>query len=187
MRSFNLQLLAAVSFALDYRDGGSRWDDNNCKYGKQQSPIDIHMVSKNENLDLYLNQGYNYYSEGSGKTIYIEEGWDESFVLGPVKGDEIVPGTKKASTVGPSGETHEWVPYFMVFKAPSEHTFEGRQTDLELQFYHRTPEGMYITEERNDWDGRRLDGMLMATSIFFDRLHGGNEDHPFIESLELDS
>ena len=44
---------------------------------------------------------------------------------------------------------------------------------------------MFITEERNDWDGRRVDGMLMATSVFFDRLHGGNEDHPFIESLEL--
>ena len=27
----------------------------------------------------------------------------------------------------------------------------------------------------------------MGTSIFFDRLHGGNEDNEFIESLELDS
>ena len=71
----------------------------------------------------------------------------------------------------------------MVFRAPSEHTFEGKQTDLEIQFYHRTPEGF----ERNYWDGRRLDGLLMGTSIFFDRLHGGNEDNEFIESLELDS
>lgn len=107
--------------------------------------------------------------------------------MSPVNGTEIVPGTKKATTVRPGDDTREWVPYFMLFKAPSEHTFEGRHTDLELQIYHRTPEGLYETEERNDWDGRRLDGMLMATSIFFDRLHGGNEDNQFIESLELDS
>jgi hypothetical protein len=71
----------------------------------------------------------------------------------------------------------------MVFKAPSEHTFEGKHTDLEIQFYHSTPEGF----NENFWDGRRLDGLLMGTSIFFDRLHGGNEDNQFIESLELDS
>ena len=75
----------------------------------------------------------------------------------------------------------------MVFKAPSEHTFEGRHTDLELQIYHFSEEGMFINEERNDWDGRRLDGKLMAISVFFDRFHGGNEDNPFIASLELDS
>lgn len=121
--------------------------------------------------------------------MYIDRGLN-SYVLNPVNGDEIVPGTKKASTVQPDGELHEWVPYEMYFRAPSEHTFEGRHTDLELQFYHRTPEGIIrsgTTSGRNDWDGRRLDGKLMATSIFFDRLHGGNEDNPFIESLELDS
>ena len=75
----------------------------------------------------------------------------------------------------------------MYFRAPSEHTFEGRHTDLELQFYHRTPEGLIRTDERNDWDGRRLDGKAMVISIFFDRLHGGNQDNPFIESLELDN
>ena len=109
--------------------------------------------------------------------MYMETDWEDSFVLGPVNGDEIVPGTKRATTVQPNGETNEWIPYFMVFKAPSEHTFDGRQTDLELQFYHRTPEGVFLTEERNDWNGRRLDGKLMAVSIFFDRLHGGNEDN----------
>ena len=123
--------------------------------------------------------------------MYIDDHL-ESFVLNPVNGDEIVPGTKKASTVQPDGELHEWVPYEMYFRAPSEHTFEGRHTDLELQFYHRTPEGIIKGDadgstQRNDWDGRRLDGKLMAVSIFFDRLHGGNEDNEFIESLELSS
>ena len=78
MRSFNFQLLAAVSFALDFYDGGSRWDGN-CRYGKQQSPIDIHMVTKNENLDLYLNQGYNYYDPNFGRSPRIERRWTDSF------------------------------------------------------------------------------------------------------------
>ena len=90
------------------------------------------MVTKNENLDLYLNQGYNYYNPDFGRSPWHEKGWDDSIVLVQVDGAEAVPGTKRATTVQPDGETHEWIPYFTVFKAPSEHTFEGRHTDLEM-------------------------------------------------------
>ena len=70
MLSLHLQLLTAVSVALDYHNGGERWDGK-CRYGKQQSPIDVHMVTKNDALDLYLNQGYNYYSKsGEDRLIY---------------------------------------------------------------------------------------------------------------------
>ena len=90
------------------------------------------MVTKNENLDLYLNQGYDYVNPDIGRSPYIERGWDDAFALIHVGGEEIVPGTKRATTVQPDGETHEWIPWFTVFKAPSEHTFEGRHTDLEM-------------------------------------------------------
>ena len=33
----------------------------------------------------------------------------------------------------------------------------------------------------------RLDGVVNVISVFFDRLHGGNEDNPFIETLNWDS
>ena len=55
--------------------------------------------------------------------------------------------------------------------------------DLEMGFIHRTPEG--ITEEEA-FNGQRLDGKIMIMSVFFDRLHGGNEDNKFLETLEFD-
>ena len=55
--------------------------------------------------------------------------------------------------------------------------------DLEMGFIHRTPEGISLEEAFN---GQRLDGKLMIMSVFFDRLHGGNEDNPFLETLEFD-
>ena len=71
----------------------------------------------------------------------------------------------------------------MVFRAPSEHTFEGRHMDLELQFAHRNPEDF---NPETDLDGRGLHGKAMILSVFFDRLHGGNEDNSFIESIAWD-
>ena len=50
----------------------------------------------------------------------------------PVQIDEIVPGTKRAQTVDHNGEASEWIPWSFAFRAPSEHTFEGRQMDMEL-------------------------------------------------------
>ena len=71
----------------------------------------------------------------------------------------------------------------MAFRAPSEHTFEGRQMDLELQFAHRNPEDF---NHETDLDGRGLHGKAMILSVFFDRLHGGNEENSFIESIAWD-
>ena len=77
MRSFCFQLYAAVSFAVDYTR--QDWNEGSCKHGKQQSPIDINMVTKNANLDLYLNQGYDYYNPDSGRTMEIDG--DDTFLL----------------------------------------------------------------------------------------------------------
>ena len=55
------------------------------------------MVTKNANLDLYLNQGYDYYNPDSGRTMRLDE--NEAFTLKPVNFDETVPGTKRAQTV----------------------------------------------------------------------------------------
>ena len=99
MRSFYLQILTAVSFAHDYHDGGSRWDGK-CRYGKQQSPIDVHMVTKNEALDIHLNQGYNYYSSAGEIRLAFQNDrmfWD-SFIYTQIEIDEIVPGTKRVQT-----------------------------------------------------------------------------------------
>ena len=142
------------------------------------------MVTKNANLDLYLNQGYDYYNLDSGRTMRISHNSYKSFVLEPVNLDETVPGTKRAQTVQTNGEVNEWVPARMLFRAPSEHTFEGRHMDLELQLIHRSDEP--ITDEESFLD-KRVDGRLMVTSVFFDRLHGGNQQNPFLESLDLDS
>ena len=112
----------------------------------------------------------------------IDDQWD-SFGFMQVDVTDTVPGTKKVQTYQANGESTEWVPYMMLFRAPSEHTFEGRHMDIELQFVHRHPEDFNV---QTDLDGRGLHGKGMILSVFFDRLHGGNEDNAFIESLAWD-
>jgi hypothetical protein len=73
----------------------------------------------------------------------------------------------------------------MVIRAPSEHTFDGKHMDVEMQFYVRRPEPILDVKEM--LRAGSLYGNIMAVSVFFDRLHGGNEDNPFIETLNWDS
>jgi hypothetical protein len=72
----------------------------------------------------------------------------------------------------------------MLVRAPSEHTFEGRHMDVEIQFFQRRPEP--ISDYKKVLEGR-LDGVFNVISVFFDRLHGGNEHNPFIDTLNWDS
>ena len=100
------------------------------------------MVTKNDALDIFLNQGYNYYSKAGDLRLaytYENDFW-ESLTFTQVDIEDTVPGTKRVQTNQINGDSTEWVPYLMVFRAPSEHTFEGRHMDLELQFTHRNPE-----------------------------------------------
>lgn len=56
------------------------------------------------------------------------------------------------------------------FHSPSEHTFDGRHYDLEMHVVHKR-------------HGVKEGGAVLA--IFFDRLKGGDEFNPFIDSLNL--
>ena len=73
MRGFHLQLLIAVATAQrNYDWGGSDWGEDKCRNGKQQSPVDVHHVTKSQNLEIHLDQGYNYYNSTTGRTTYNE-------------------------------------------------------------------------------------------------------------------
>lgn len=58
----------------------------------------------------------------------------------------------------------------MHFHAPSEHTFNGKNYDLELHMVHKE----YNTDN------------LSVLAIYFDVAAGGDMDNPFIASLKFD-
>lgn len=67
------------------------------------------------------------------------------------------------------GEKHFFNIEEIVFHAPSEHTFDGENYDLEMQIIHED----FENEE------------LAIVSVFFDVEKGGEEENSFIDELEL--
>ena len=63
-------------------------------------------------------------------------------------------------------------PLELQFRAPSEHTVDGTQYDVELQIIH----------QYKGTNGQ----MGAAIGIFFDREAGGNRDNPFIHQMSID-
>lgn len=73
------------------------------------------------------------------------------------------------------GSVTEWKPLQFHFHAPSEHAIGGQLFDLEIHFVH-LPEG------GPDPEGQ---GFAAVLGVIFDRLAGGDECNPFLDSLRF--
>ena len=166
MRSFFISTIAAIALAgkgVDYRQNGADWPGL-CQTGKEQSPIDVQWVVNQPKMMIGL-EGYSNFHTGVlsdlGGTLQfntLAEDRDATMTL--LRAD---------------GSTTEWKPLQFHFHAPSEHAIGGQLFDLEIHFVH-LPEG------GPDPDGQ---GFAAVLGVIFDRLAGGDECNPFLDSLNF--
>ena len=166
MRSFFISTIAATAFAgkgVDYRQNGADWPGL-CQTGKEQSPIDIQWVVNAPKMNIGLS-GYQNFETG----VMTDLGATLQF--------NTLAENKEATMtlMRADGETTEWKPLQFHFHAPSEHAIGGQLFDLEVHFVH-LPEG------GPDPDGQ---GFAAVLGVIFDRLAGGDECNPFIDSLKF--
>ena len=144
------------------------------------------MVTKNDNVNIYLQDAYGkYYGELDGYEKNLSRTMrdvTDSFLLYHVPWE--IENPKKMRTVDHEGIDHEWVPVYFTFRAPSEHTFDGKHMDLELQFLHRNILKNDF-QEIIDPSKTRIDDSIMILSMFFDREAGGEETNQIIENLQF--
>ena len=166
MRSFFISTIAAIALAgkgVDYRQNGADWPGL-CQTGKEQSPIDVQWVVNQPKMMIGL-EGYTNFDTGIisdlGATLQFNTlAEDKDAVMTLLRAD---------------GSTTEWKPLQFHFHAPSEHAIGGQLFDLEIHFVH-LPEG------GPDPDGQ---GFAAVLGVIFDRLAGGDECNPFIDSLNF--
>ncbi|CAG9321752.1 unnamed protein product [Blepharisma stoltei] len=153
LKLFLFTVISTFSLAWDYKNGGSDWTDT-CLYGTSQSPIDLKAQS---------TTAINITSSSISQLKLVYKSHPES-------------GTFKDQTYTIDGnflnltEILESVTIFMrsqsfSFHAPSEHTLNGYQFDLELQILSTNTPG-YIYNQQ--------------TAVFF-RL--GEDDNSFIDKV----
>ena len=99
------------------------------------------MVTPSENLSVDLSKGHKIKQwSREDPTWYIRHSTEGNFRwidLELAKPDytnmsEIYEDVEFVKTTDRDGRLSEWVPWRMVFNAPSEHTIAGKQMDLEL-------------------------------------------------------
>ena len=160
---FSLAMVASVVSAgnADYRQGGADWGSDYplCSNGKEQSPINLTLenVSRSENMEL---NGYGYRDFSLSQNDENLKRKNGS-VYAPVTDGEFhlnfADGSKSIFQIL---QFH--------FHAPSEHTVEGLQYDLELHLVHK------------DVDSKESIGAVIG--ILFDRT-AGNYENDFLTAL----
>lgn len=155
---FRTALLMAVVAAgpADYSSQGANWDDDACVNGVEQSPIDLTTTGWSTSSKMALN-GWGYEDE---TVAQAEIDRSTTKVQSPLsKGNFNLHHA--------DGTVSEFGPLQFHFHAPSEHTVDGTQYDLEVHFVH-----LY----------RADNGLGGVIGVFFDR-SAGNEDNEFLEAL----
>jgi carbonic anhydrase len=162
--AFMAALFAAQTFAasgvFDYKQNGADWGNNNplCKFGVEQSPIDLTQSGAETAEDMQLN-GYGY-KDYPTQTVFRT---DHTIVANVGEGEfqlDFHDGSKSLFT-----------PLQFHFHAPSEHSVNGKLYDLEMHIVH------YYKDTNVSLGG--------VIGIFFDREAGGNFNNPFLDSLKF--
>ncbi len=127
-------------------NGPHRWGDlaeefSTCKYGRNQSPIDIDYVSNSEKM---FDLEFNYSSVplqivNNGHTIQFnagvpKHGSGNNFVMIAGKKYPLPSSADYHSSLKISGEEYKLVQVH--FHSPSEHQFQGRNAPMEAHFVH---------------------------------------------------
>lgn len=157
-----LESTRSLQSTVDYSTQGADWTGT-CASGIEQSPIDVSSSQGNcENTIVFnlrfvnssvstnlTDNGYAYEMSGTFSTLYATT--VDSVLLG---------------YTGTSMQIH----------APSEHTIQGIQYDMELQIYHQITD-QFASDPR---DGRTI----AAVSILF-KVDDTQPENPLIESFKL--
>ena len=151
----------AAAGEFDYNDLGASWGEVAalCEYGKEQSPINLSKSGVEWSDKMQLN-GFGYKDYPSGK---FAERSDHTIVVNGVADGEFELNFF-------DGSQSVFKPLQFHLHAPSEHTVNGKNYDLELHVVH-----LY----------KGSGGLGAVIGIFFDREAGGNYDNDFIESLKF--
>ena len=151
-----LTLVNADSGVYNYNLGGEDWGHSNllCEHGEEQSPIDLTGGSPSHSIKVELSDTYKEFFDA---TITKDTG---STVKVNISGG----GLKLTFN---SGSKSDFVPLNLHVHAPSEHTIDGVNADLEMHFVHTYPDG----------------SLGAVIGVFFDRKMGGTDDNFFIEEL----
>jgi carbonic anhydrase len=157
-----LLIATAAAAAADYSEIGANWaslDSANslCDTGVEQSPIDLKDATESEVISLTM-------------TGYIDESYEQSNV------ERSQTKVQAAVTAGQldlkfnDSTSSSFTPLQFHFHAPSEHTVDGKQYDLEVHFVHKY----------KDSDPAEFGAVV---GVFFDRTAGGNEDNAFLTAI----
>lgn len=162
MRSFAISsALFASAFAAggtDYTQMGANWGETYplCANGAEQSPIDLTVGGASSNEMMQIN-GYGYANDGDVDRAKLVD----SVYVGYTGGEFV----KKFA----DGSKSVFTPLQYHFHAPSEHTWDGKNYDLEVHFVHKYA-----------GTSAKLGAVI---GVAFDRAAGGNFENGFIQEL----
>jgi len=178
MYTLTSALLAAVAIAgsAKYEQNGADWGDL-CKYGKEQSPIDLTMGGATDNGNMEL-VGYNYYDfkvkTGSGG--FSDADYSKTI---PFDTDALRKAAELELTFADGSQSY-FQPLQFHFHAPSEHTVDGKNMDLEIHFVH-TVRG---SDTAGNTAAPQAEMAGAVIGVFFDREAGGNYDNAFLDTVD---
>ena len=170
--SFALSMLAAGAMAAsgeyNYLTNGADWDKVNvlCGSGQEQSPIDLTQTGdaiKSSEFSQINGYGYRNFSSRKvvkAKTSVVIDTKPENNEAYPEYQINFHDGSKTV-----------YQPLQFHFHAPSEHTVNGQNYDLEFHLVH---------QKKNT--NVELGAVI---GIFFDVEAGGSTPNPFIEQLNV--
>jgi carbonic anhydrase len=153
---------AAGSAVVDYKTNGANWGDDYplCKYGKEQTPINLTTRGYSTSPNMQLN-GYAYQNMPRANVTRSANSINLNLSAGEFE------------IAFPDGSKSLFSPLQFHFHAPSEHSVDGKLYDLELHIVHTYK------------DSPTSLGAVIG--IFFDREKGGNYANPFLDSLAFGS
>ena len=117
-----LFVLLPIALAWDYKDGGAGWPGL-CESGERQSPIDI----DDDDTDHLDDRGMYVYYYGYTKTRDVVNDGKDIYIGG---------GNFGYIRVDDDDTDRDFYAEKVVFKMPSEHTFNGEHSEMEIQVYH---------------------------------------------------
>ena len=164
---------AAVSAAMaDYTQNGANWPEL-CKFGKEQSPIDLTEAGATKNGRMEL-VGFNYYDFKVNSSYKAD---DPTYTT--AFDNATLAGNAELQLTFADGSMSYFTPAQFHFHAPSEHSVNGKLYDLEIHFVHLVKGSNTAGNTAAPQDA--FPGAVIG--IFFDRQAGGNYENSFLESL----
>ena len=171
-RSLSSALFAAAVSAAsaEYSENGADWGDL-CKYGTEQSPINLSTAGATPNDKIEI-AGFGYYD------FKVNNSFSSTDVTKTISFDSDALRKKAELQVSfADGSQSNFQPLQFHFHSPSEHSVSGKLYDLEIHFVHTVRGSDSAT-------GSAMPEMPGAViGVFFDAGVGGDYENAFIASV----